>query len=59
MTHTHRFRPLWLLLCSPAWADGYHRIVTHAQCIVCHETIYLAAWQSPRHVQGKQMEADT
>ena len=57
MPHTHRFRPLWLLLCSPAWASGYHRILTYAECLVCHERATLAAWQSPRHL-GRAVEED-
>lgn len=56
MPHTHRYRPLWLLLCSPAWNDGYHRVVTHARCVVCGETSFLAAWQSPRHLNARLLE---
>lgn len=59
MTHVHRFRPLWVLLCSPAWADGFHRIVTHARCLVCGQEAFLAAWQSPRHLAGRVVEEDT
>jgi hypothetical protein len=56
MTHVHRFRPLWLLPMSPAWLDGYHRILLHARCIICGEEAYLAAWQSPTHLAGRVME---
>ena len=53
MTHTHRMRPVWLLVMSPAWSDGYHKIVTHARCTICGHEAILSAWQSPRAVQGR------
>lgn len=56
MTHVHRFKPLWLLLCSPAWCDGFHRVITYAECLVCHQRATLAAWQSPRHLNGRVVE---
>ena len=58
MTHVHRFRPLWVLVTSPAWHDHYHRIVTHARCTICGHEAYLAAWQSPRHLAGRVVEED-
>lgn len=59
MPHTHRFRPVWLLLTSPAWLDTYHRVVTHARCIDCGAEAVLAAWQSPRHRAGRVGEDET
>ena len=59
MPHTHKFRPVWLLLCSPAWASGFHRIITHARCLVCGEETYLSAWQSPRHRARPVVGEDT
>lgn len=54
--HTHRYKPTWVLLTSPAWLDGYHRIVAHAICLVCREETYLSAWQSPAHLAGRRAE---
>ena len=54
--HTHRYKPLWVLITSPAWADHYHRVVTHAKCVVCGEEAYLSAWQSPTHLNGRTEE---
>lgn len=51
--HAHRYRPRWLLLTSPADVEGWHRIVTHARCIICGEEAYLAGLQSPRAVQTR------
>lgn len=48
MAHTHRLRPTWVLLTSPAWLDGYHRVVAHAVCLECGYTTYVSAWQHPR-----------
>jgi hypothetical protein len=53
MTHQHRFRPIWLLLVSPAWHDGWHRIITRARCLVCGAEATLAGWQSPRAAQAR------
>ena len=58
MTHTHRFRPLWLLVTSPADLQGWHRVITYAECLVCHERATLAAWQSPRHRAGRLARED-
>lgn len=57
--HSHRFKPTWVLLTSPAWHDGFHRIVCHAVCLVCGAETYLQAWQSPRHLQGRLAEEGT
>ena len=54
--HVHRYKPTWVLLCSPAWLDGYHKIVAHAVCLVCGEETYVSAWQSPKDVQGRLHE---
>lgn len=54
--HVHRMRPVWLLVMSPAWADGYHKVLTHARCLVCGHEAILAAWQSPRHLQGRLLD---
>ena len=51
MPHIHRMRPVWVLLTSPAWRHGYHRVITHARCLDCGHEAVLAAWQSPRAVQ--------
>ena len=58
MNHTHRFRPVWVLITSPAWHDTYHRVITHARCIDCGAEAVLAAWQSPRHLAGGGMEEE-
>lgn len=56
--HTHRLKPTWVLLTSPAWADGYHKIVAHAVCLDCGYETYVAAWQSPKDVQRRVLEGD-
>ena len=58
MPHVHRFRPLWLLVVGIADYEGYHPIITHAQCITCGTTTCLKAWQSPRHLNGRVVEED-
>lgn len=55
--HTHRFRPLWLLLTSPADLAGWQRIVTYAECLVCHQRAWLAGEQNPQAVQSRMLEA--
>lgn len=59
MNHTHTFRPIWLLITSPAWYDHYHRIVTYARCTRCGTEAVLAGWQSPRHLHGRLAEEGT
>ena len=54
--HVHRYRPLWVLLTSPAWLNGFHKVITHPRCLVCGDETYLAAWQSPRHLNGRVVE---
>lgn len=56
MAHTHRYKPLWVLLTSPAWCDGFHRVICHARCLGCGQETYVSAWQSPRHVNGRLLE---
>ena len=58
MNHVHRLTPTWVLLTAPAWADGYHRIVAHAVCLVCGEDTYVSAWQIPQAPQRPAGEED-
>ena len=53
MPHQHRYRPRWVLLCSPAWLNGFHQVICHAVCLVCGEETYVSAWQSPRHLNSR------
>lgn len=56
MKHVHRFRPLWLLLMSPADYAGWQRIITYAECLVCHQRATLAGEQNPQAVQSRIVE---
>lgn len=59
MPHIHRLKPTWVLLTSPAWLDGYHRLVAHAVCLDCGYATYVVAWQSPRHLAPPWAQEDT
>ena len=56
MKHTHKYRPKWVLLTSPAWEDHYHRIIAHVRCILCGQETYVSAWQSPGHLNWQEVE---
>lgn len=55
--HTHRFRPIWLLLTSPADYAGWQRIITYAECVVCHQRTWLSGEQHPQALQSRTLEA--
>ena len=59
MPHTHQFRPLWLLLTSPADYEGWQRIVTYAECLICHQRATLAGKQNTRLMASRLLEAGT
>ena len=56
MPHIHRLKPTWVLLTSPAWNDGFHKVICHAICLDCGHTTYISAWQSPRHLNARVVE---
>ena len=56
MRHIHRMRPVWLLPMSPAWADGWYKIVTYARCTVCGVEAVLAGWQHPDKTTGRVVQ---
>ena len=55
--HTHRFRPLWLLLCSPADYQGWQRIVAYTECLVCKQRAWICGEQNPQALQSRMLEA--
>lgn len=55
--HRHRFRPMWLLLTSPADLEGWQRIITYAECTICHQRAWLSGEQHPQAVQSRMLEA--
>ena len=57
--HIHQFRPLWLLLCSPADYQGWARIVAYARCLICGEESWIAGEQNTRTMQSRMLEAGT
>ena len=56
--HVHRMRPIWLLLTSPADVHGWQRIITYAECTVCHVRATLCGEQHPQRVQSRVIEGD-
>jgi len=56
--HIHRFRPIWLLLTAPADLQGWQKIVTYAECIICHQRATIAGEQHPLAVQSRLVEED-
>ena len=57
MKHVHQFRPLWLLLTSPADLQGWARIVAYAECLICHERAHIGGEQNTRSMQSRMLEA--
>jgi hypothetical protein len=57
MTHTHQFRPLWLLLTSPADLEGWQTVVFEGRCQVCGLVATLAGEQHPGRAQSRLREA--
>ena len=57
--HIHQFRPLWLILTSPADYGGWARVVFHGRCQICGEEALLAGEQNTRTMQSRMLEAGT
>ena len=54
--HIHQMRPIWLLLVSPADLTGWQRILTYAECTICHVRGTLAGEQNPQALNARVLE---
>lgn len=51
--HVHTMRPLWLILMAPADLEGWQRVCTYAECLICHERATLVCEQHPQEAQSR------